>query len=136
MRGPVGGAGRSSLRLFHAEEYDAPRVETRQRYPGVQKKAKSDPANYRPVSLLSVFSKVMESVINQQLVNFLECNSVFSANQFGFRARLGTQDLLAALHHEWIQSVNKGGCNVLRCLGAARIGKFLRSLSVLRSFPR
>ena len=106
--------------------------------PVYKKKAKSDPANYRLpfVCTFFFFSKVMESVINQQLVNFLECNSVFSANQFGFRARLGTQDLLAALHHEWIQSVNKGGCNVLRCLGAARIGKFLRSLSVLRSFPR
>ena len=90
--------------------------------PVYKKKAKSDPANYRPVSLLSVLSKVMESVINQQIVNFFERNGVFSANQFGFRARLGTQDLLAALHHEWIQVLNRGGC--VRILAVDIAGAF------------
>ena len=70
---------------------------------------KSKIKNYRPVSLLSVISKVMESVINHQLMNYLDSHHLLSENQFGFRRRLGTADLLTSLQHEWICTLNHGG---------------------------
>ena len=65
--------------------------------------------NYRPVSLLSIISKIMESVINRQLMNHLERYKLLTPHQFGFRRRLGTSDALQALHHAWITAVGRGG---------------------------
>lgn len=66
--------------------------------------------NYRPVSLLSVCSKVMEKIVNEQLMNFLEKNQLLSCRQFGFRRGLGTSDLLTSVHHDWLQALGTGGC--------------------------
>jgi len=89
-----------------------------------KKKSKANVKNYRPVSLLSVASKVMESVVNRQLMNFLESSRTLSRNQFGFRRFLGTSDLLTALHNEWIQVLNNGGC--VRLLAVDIAGAFDR----------
>lgn len=51
----------------------------------------------------------MESVVNNQLVNHMERNQLFSHRQFGFRRGLGTSDLLTALHHEWMTVLGQGG---------------------------
>ena len=37
-----------------------------------KKKSKAQPNNYRPISLLSIISKVMEAIVNRTIVNFLE----------------------------------------------------------------
>ena len=67
--------------------------------PVYKKKSKSLPQNYRPVSLLSIISKVMESIVIRQLLNFLESRGVLSPRQFGFRKGLSTTDLLMKLYH-------------------------------------
>eukprot|EP00117_Sycon_ciliatum_P031201 scpid26526/ scgid24448/ RNA-directed DNA polymerase from mobile element jockey; Reverse transcriptase len=74
-----------------------------------KRKAKGDVRNYRPVSLLCVVSKVMERIVNQQLINHLNSNTLLSANQFGFRKSIGTADLLTSLQHEWALTTSKGG---------------------------
>ena len=77
----------------------------------VHKKAsRSTIKNYRPVSLLSICSKVMEDIVNHQLVNYLEKYQLLSNRQFGFRRGLGTADLLTALQHQWVCTVGEGGC--------------------------
>ena len=45
----------------------------------------SQPDNYRPISLLSCFSKILEKVVCLRLSSFLESNSILSPVQFGFR---------------------------------------------------
>lgn len=50
--------------------------------------------NYRPISLLSVFSKIFERVVKSRVIDFLEKNLFFSANQYGFRAGMSTEDAL------------------------------------------
>ena len=52
--------------------------------------ASHDLGNYRPISLLSVLSKIIEKVIATQLVNFLESNKLLNATQHGFRPNLST----------------------------------------------
>ena len=82
--------------------------------PVYKKKSKSSPSNYRPVSLLSILSKVMESIVNRSVVNFLERENVLSAHQFGFRRRLGTADLLTLLQHKWSSTIaNRGSVHTL-----------------------
>ena len=41
------------------------------------------PANYRPVSLVSNISKVLEKVVRKQMVDFLEKNDLVDINQHG-----------------------------------------------------
>jgi hypothetical protein len=51
---------------------------------------KGDPSlfqNYRPISILPVFSKVFERLLHTRLVNFFDQNNVISPCQYGFRKR-------------------------------------------------
>ena len=53
--------------------------------PIFKKGDKSQPANYRPVSLTSVCSKVLEHVIHSHLMNFFKENQILCDQQHGFR---------------------------------------------------
>ena len=58
--------------------------------PVFKKGTKSDPANYRPVSLTCVVGKVMESLIRDKIFEHLERNSLIRASQHGFLAGRST----------------------------------------------
>jgi len=42
-------------------------------------------ANYRPISILPSFSKILEKIVYIRLMNHLETNNILAAEQFGFR---------------------------------------------------
>ena len=44
-----------------------------------------DPLNYRPISLLTIVNKVMESIIAVRIKFFVFSNRLISDHQFGFR---------------------------------------------------
>ena len=58
---------------------------------------RSTAKNYRPVSLLSVVSKVFEKLVNNRIVDHLEKCGLFSDFQYGFRSSQSTADLLTDL---------------------------------------
>ena len=58
---------------------------------------RSTAKNYRPVSLLSVVSKVFEKLINNGIVDHLEKCDLFSDFQYGFRSSRSTSDLLTVV---------------------------------------
>ena len=45
--------------------------------------------NYRPISLLSCLSKVLEKVIKNRFINFFEKHEIFYDFQYGFREKRG-----------------------------------------------
>ena len=45
----------------------------------------SDPSNYRPISLLSVFNRIFEKMMYYRLKSFLEKKNIFNDSQYGFR---------------------------------------------------
>ena len=53
--------------------------------PICKKGDRSDPSNYRPVSLTSMPSKILEHVIYRHLMTHLEANAILSDAQHGFR---------------------------------------------------
>lgn len=55
-------------------------------------------SNYRPIALLSVFSKIFEKSFKRRLVAFLDSFGVLSCHQFGFRAGLSTTDAIISLY--------------------------------------
>ena len=53
--------------------------------------------NYRPVSLLPSLSKILEKVVNKQLVHHLETKGLLTPNQFGFRPKNQTTHVVHQL---------------------------------------
>ena len=58
---------------------------------------KSTVKNYRPVSLLSVVSKVFEKLVNNRIVDHLEKYGLFSEFQYRFRSSRSTADLFTVV---------------------------------------
>ena len=56
-----------------------------------QKGAKSDPGNYRPVSLTNVVGKLLERIVKNEIEHHLESNKLMSESQHGFRAGRSVQ---------------------------------------------
>ena len=53
--------------------------------PIFKKGDKSQPGNYRPISLTSVVCKLMETIIRDNMVKFIEDNNIMNNSQHGFR---------------------------------------------------
>ncbi|KAK4317990.1 hypothetical protein Pmani_010946 [Petrolisthes manimaculis] len=73
-----------------------------------KKGSRSEVTNYRPVSLLSVISKVLEGIITQRLTTHLEEQYLLSERQFGFRKGRSAADLNLLLVNEWSDALDQG----------------------------
>ena len=58
--------------------------------------------NYRPISVLSFFSKKFEKIVATYLIAFLEDNSVFYNYQFGFRKSHAIITLVERVGVKWV----------------------------------
>jgi hypothetical protein len=54
-------------------------------------------ANYRPILLLTTFSKILEKVRKTRLLNHLTKYNILTKEQFGFRTKLTTENATYAL---------------------------------------
>ena len=71
-------------------------------------------SNYRPISLLSVFSKIIEKVMYERLYKFLGKHDILYALQFGFRASHSINHALVSLTETIKDSLDnrKFGCGI------------------------
>ena len=67
----------------------------------------TSPCNYRPISLLSLISKVLERVVHTRMSKFLFSNKLLSNCQFGFRPRSSTQEALLSVTNDWHKLLEK-----------------------------
>jgi len=74
--------------------------------PLLQQGDKKDMSNYRPVSLLTAFSKVFEKVIHVRLYQHLINHNVFVNEQFGFKAKSSTAKATFNLINEILEALN------------------------------
>ena len=65
--------------------------------------------NYRPVSLLSVVSKVFEKLVNNRIVDHLEKCGLFSDFQYDFWSYRSTADLLTVVSDRIARAFNRSG---------------------------
>ena len=65
--------------------------------PLYKKGSRLDPGNYRPVSILSVLSKILERAVNDQLNEFLVKKGLLFDYQSGFRKGFSTDTCLMNL---------------------------------------
>ena len=74
-----------------------------------------DPAlfsNYRPISLLPVFSKILERLMYNRLYNFLTEHNILSTNQFGFRKKYSTFLALMDLVDNISKNIDEGNYSI------------------------
>ncbi len=69
-------------------------------------KASGSPSSYRPVAILSAFSKVLEKIVLKSLTPYLA--SRLPACQYGFRPRRNTTAAVATAHGAWAKAVTAG----------------------------
>ena len=67
-----------------------------------------DPSNYRPISILSAFEKVIERCIYKRVNNFLEKHKYFSKSQFGFRKSHSTEQAILAVTQYIHDALDRG----------------------------
>ena len=68
---------------------------------------KHDFNNYRPISLLSSFSKLLEKIVASQLVRFLNSHNILYKHQYGFRANHNTSQPVFHFTDKIYQSILK-----------------------------
>ena len=104
LSGPLSEVFKSCL-----EENTWPSVWKEARVVPVHKRnSRSDPKNYRPISLLSVVGKVFERIVAEVITHHLDANHLLSHQQFGFRPGRSTSDLLLLLSRDWQDALDEG----------------------------
>ena len=74
--------------------------------PLYKKGPKTEYSNYRPISILTSFSKILEKLIYIRLHHHFESFNLLANEQFGFRKDLSTESATQALLHTVLQSLD------------------------------
>ena len=79
-----------------------------------KKGSTQDVNNYRPISLLSIFDKIIEKVMYSRLYKFLEDHNILYDLQYGFRKNISTIHSLTQITEQITCSIEKGmyGCGI------------------------
>jgi hypothetical protein len=119
--------------------------------PIFKKGDKSDPSNYRPISITSVIAKVFERAIYDQLVQHFEANLLFNDAQYGYRRGRSTFHAIADATETIRQHANSVGAitgavfldlskafdcvnHRLLCLMLSCYGLDVDSVSIIKNF--
>jgi len=90
--------------------------------------------NYRPISLLPAFSKVLEKIIYVRLNTHLLNNKILSLHQFGFREHYSTDQAIFSLVDKILEAMNQnhvvGGifCDLHKAFDSVNHEIFLKKL--------
>ena len=76
--------------------------------PIFKKGLKSDPNNYRPVSLTSTIGKLLETLVRNAIQDHLVCNKLMCDEQHGFRSGRSCCTQLLEVINDWSQAIDDG----------------------------
>ena len=65
-----------------------------------------DMSNYRPISLLTSFSKIFETIMHIRILNHLTKYNILSNSQYGFRKVLKIEDAIYKVTSEILNAMN------------------------------
>ena len=69
--------------------------------------ARNEKNNYRPISVFSVFAKLFEEIVHDQLSDFLLSNRILSMSQFAYRKLHSTITSLISVSDYWYEIIDK-----------------------------
>ena len=64
-------------------------------------------SNYRPLSVLPIFSKFLENIAYFRLINYLDKRKLLASNQYGFRKNHSTSLALLYLYDKITAAVDE-----------------------------
>lgn len=67
---------------------------------------KANVTNYRPISILSSLSKILEKILNNILISYLESYKIIAPNQYGFRKGVSTEDAVSAFTNSLVNKID------------------------------
>ena len=76
--------------------------------------------NYRPISLLPILSKVLEKIVANQLMSYLETNELLSQSQHGFRKNLSTETALLKVNEYIYNNIDNKNISLLLLLDLSK----------------
>ena len=69
--------------------------------------------NYRPVSILSPLSKVLERIMYEQIYDHFSRNNIFHPNLMGFRKNRSTLTAVLQMYDRWVCGADEGKINAV-----------------------
>ena len=75
--------------------------------PIFKKSERRGASNYRPISILSQFDKILEKLIYSSIINFIEKNDLLCENQFGFRKNSSTIFAINSMYDKFINNIDQ-----------------------------
>ena len=75
--------------------------------------SKSEVGNYRPISLLTSFSKIFEKLMHTRLLKFMDSNSSLFEKQYGFRPGRSCEHALLSAQNLLLESLTKRQISLL-----------------------
>ena len=67
-----------------------------------------NPKNYRPVAIIPIFSKILERMVFNQMVEYISTNQLIHPNHHAYRSGHNTTTALIQLYDGWVESVQEG----------------------------
>ena len=67
----------------------------------------TSPNNYRPITILPTWSKIIDRIVHLQMYTFLQEHHLIASEQFGFRSRLFTNVALAQFTEQMLDNLDK-----------------------------
>ena len=67
-----------------------------------------NPKNYRPVAILPILSKILERVVFNQMISYLDSNGLLHPNHHAYRAQHNTTTALVQMYDGWLQAAEAG----------------------------
>ena len=64
--------------------------------------------NYRPISVLTCFSKLLEKLMYKRLINHIEKNNILTQHQYGFRENRSTELAIIELVDRVTKAIDRG----------------------------
>ena len=96
---------------------------------------RSNPSNYRPISITFTISKVFESILNNHFLKHLENNYLLSDHQYGFRRARSTGDLLSYVTSVWSSALRDYGESFVVALDISKAFDRVWHKSLLSKLP-